>query len=75
MDKKLKDRYIKLGLNINYYRKLAGLSQENVADALEISYAHISKIETAANAPSLDIIFKIADVVGVPVHKFFEFRD
>ena len=75
MNKDLRERYIKLGLNIAYYRRLADLSQQQVADAIDISYTHVSKIETASGAASLDIIFKIADVVGVPVHKFFEFRD
>lgn len=75
MDKILKPKYIKLGLNIAYYRRLAGKSQEEVADMIDVSYTHISKVETAAGAASLDVIFKIAQAVGVPEYKLFEFRD
>lgn len=75
MDKNLKMKYIKLGLNIAYCRRLAEKSQEQVADEVDVSYTHISKIETATSAPSLDVIFKIAQAVGVPEYKLFEFRD
>lgn len=75
MDKSLMNEYKKLGLNISYYRKLAGKSQEQVADAVDISYTHMSTIETASGAPSLDVLFKMARFLNVPIHKLFEFRD
>ena len=37
IDKKNYPQYIKLGLNIAYYRKLAGFTQEQLAEACGIS--------------------------------------
>lgn len=79
MSKKNKhsDEYIRLGLNIAYYRKLKGMTQLQLAEAVNISRTHMSNIE-APNIPtsvSLDALFDIAEILEIPVHKFFIFRD
>lgn len=79
MSKKNKhsDEYIRLGLNIAYYRKLKGMTQMQLAEAVNISRTHMSNIE-APNIPtsvSLDALFDIAEVLEIPVYKFFVFRD
>ena len=61
--------YRKLGLNISYYRKAAGLSQIQLADKIDISRTHMSRIEN-----SDCVVFRIARVLDVPVCKLFEFR-
>ncbi len=66
-----------LGLNIAYYRKLKGLTQKKLASAVDLSLTHISNLE-APNMPvsiSLEKLFDISDVLGVPVSKFFDFRE
>jgi hypothetical protein len=35
----------------------------------------MQRIEAATAGVSLDVIFRLSDVLQVPVHKFFEFRD
>ncbi|MDR3365327.1 MAG: helix-turn-helix domain-containing protein [Clostridiales Family XIII bacterium] len=75
MDAKFHDDYKKLGLNIAYYRKGKGLSQIKLAELADISRTHMSRIENSDCAVSLDAIFNIASVLGVPVNKLFEFRD
>jgi transcriptional regulator with XRE-family HTH domain len=67
--------YLKLGLNIRYYRRLKDYTQEQLAEAVNISREHLSKIETAANRASLDVLFEISEELQVPIHKFFEFKD
>ncbi len=65
-----------LGLTISYYRKLKGMTQEGLAKAVDLSRTHISNLE-APNMPtriSLEKLFDIADVLDVPVKKFFDFR-
>lgn len=69
------DEYKKLGLNIAYYRKERGLSQMQLAETVDISRTHISRIENNDCAVSLDAIFSIAKALRVPVMKLFEFRD
>ncbi len=65
-----------LGLNVAYYRKLKGMSQRQLAAAVDLSLTHIGNLE-APNMPvsiSLDKLFDIAEVLRVPVMKFFDFR-
>jgi transcriptional regulator with XRE-family HTH domain len=68
------EEYKKLGLNIAYYRKERGLSQMQLAEHIEISRTHISRIENSDCAVSLDVIFGIANALEIPVAKLFEFR-
>lgn len=69
-----KQKYRLLGLNIAYYRKLNGYTQEGLAEKLDIDRTTVSKIELANAGVSLDIIFDIADLFEIPVEKLFVFR-
>ena len=75
MKRKHYDEYRKLGLNISYYRKERGLSQMQLADEVDISRTHMSRIENNDCAVSLDVIFSIAKALDVPVVKLFDFRE
>lgn len=72
-----KKQFLQLGLTISYYRKLKGLTQEELAKAVGLSRTHISNIEAPGMklSVSLDKLFDIADVLKVPVAKLFEFRE
>ena len=74
MKNKQSVKYKKLGLNIAYYRKEKGLSQMALADAVDISRTHMSRIETADCAVSLDVVFDICDALEVSPAKLFDFR-
>ena len=63
-----------LGLNIAYYRKERGLSQMQLAELVNISRTHMSRIETADCAVSLDVVFDICDALKVDPSKMFSFR-
>lgn len=71
------EKYVQLGLNIAYYRKLRGLTQLNLAEAVGISRTHMSNIEApnVEKSLSLEKLFDIADVLGVLPHKLLEFRE
>ena len=69
--------YRQLGLKIAYYRKLRGLSQEQLAEKINRTPAFIGHVE-APNIPkavSLDTLFDISSVLDVPAHKFLLFED
>lgn len=69
MGNKYSERYKKIGQQIQYYRKLKGLTQEELANAINISKSYISKIE-AANCDksfSLEVLFEIADALQIPI--------
>ncbi|MBP3390338.1 MAG: helix-turn-helix transcriptional regulator [Clostridia bacterium] len=75
MDKKHSDNYKQLGLNIAYYRKSKGLSQSRLAEKIDISRTHMSRIETADCAVSLDIIFEICKTLEIAPKQLFDFRE
>lgn len=69
-----KQKYKLLGLNIAYYRKLNGYTQESFAEKLNLDRTTVSKIELATCGVSLDVIFDISELLGVSVENLFDFR-
>ena len=69
------DKYKKLGLNIAYYRKDRGYTQLQLAELIDVDRSHMSAIELATTGVSLDVIFKICDVLKVDVKSLFDFRE
>ncbi len=74
MDTIYEEQYIRFGLKVQYYRKLRGLTQEAFADKIGKSWSFVAKIEspTRAFGVSMETLFKMADVLQVPVAKLFE---
>ena len=68
------EKYRALGLNVAYYRKQKRLSQEQLAERINISRTHMSRIETAECAVSLDVLFEICDALEIKPCKLFDFR-
>ena len=75
MNKIYVEYYKHLGLNIAYYRKSKGISQIKLAESVDISRTHMSRIETADCAVSLDIVFDICKVLEISPKQLFDFRD
>lgn len=75
MRQQQQEKYRQLGLNIAYYRKRKNLSQIQLAEIVNISRTHMSRIETADCAVSLDVVFDICDALSVPPSKLFDFRE
>ena len=69
------EKYRQLGLNIAYYRKRSGISQSKLAEKVNVSRTHMSRIETAECAVSLDVLFSICEVLEISPEKLFTFRD
>ena len=66
-----------LGLTIAYYRKLRGMTQLDLAEAVQISRTHMSNIEAPNGKTSISLnkLFDIAEVLDVPMKDLFDFRD
>ena len=69
-----KTMYRYLGLNISYYRKAKKMSQSQLAEKVNISRTHMSRIETADCAVSLDVIFDICRTLEISPKNIFDFR-
>lgn len=63
------------GTRVRYLRKLAGLSQEQVAELTGLSTKTISYIENSKNTLSFNKLPLLAKALGVPVYKLFVFTD
>ncbi len=61
-----------VGERIRRRRVLLGLTQDQLADALGISYQQIQKYETGANRVSAGRLFKIAQTLEIRTGWFFE---
>ena len=68
------ERYITMGLKIAYYRKKAGYTQEVFAEKIGKSVNFMSQVEGTGTVRgiSLETLFKIADVLGIPPAKLLE---
>ena len=61
--------------NIAKFRKEAGLSQQELADAISVSRKTISTVETNRFTPSVIIALKIARHFNTSVESLFEIED
>jgi len=70
-----KKRYIEIGLKIAYFRKLNGLTQEQLAEKIGMNPKYLSNIETPSviQPISLKTLFAVADCLGILPHKLLEF--
>lgn len=75
MSKKYADEYKRIGLNISYYRKLRGLTQLQLSEAVDVSRTHLSNIE-APNVDasiSLELLLDLAQALDIPVAQLLDF--
>ena len=69
--------YIELGYNIAYYRKHAGLTQEQLAEKVGISRQHMGAIEAPnlCRPISLELLFNFATVLNIDPRLLLSFRE
>lgn len=69
------EKYRQIGLKIAYYRKLRGLTQEELAEQVGLTPAFIGHLEAPniIKALSLDTLFDIAEALEISPHKFLMF--
>ena len=72
-----RDKYIAIGLNIAYYRKREGMTQEQLAERANMSRNFLSMIEAPnlVTNLSLEALFNIAAALNIEPYKLLEFRD
>ena len=71
------EQYRQIGLKIAYYRKLRGLTQEELAEQVGLTPAYIGHLEAPniSKALSLDTLFDIASALDVAPQKLLLFED
>ncbi len=71
------ETYRIMGLKIGYYRRLRGMTQEQLAEKIEKSTSYIGSVEAPNidRALSLDTLLDIAKALDVPAYKFLMGED
>ena len=75
MKDEFREFYQQFGLNVVYYRKKKRLSQTQLAELVDIHRTYVSAIELGKVSVSFDVLFKLAQVLEVPVSKLFVIRE
>ncbi len=71
------ETYRIMGLKIGYYRRLRGMTQEQLAEKIDKNTSFLSSVE-APNVDrtiSLDTLLDIAKVLDVPAYRFLKNDD
>lgn len=66
---------IKLGQRIKSLRKNSNITQETLAELINMDITSLSKIETGRNYPQPETIEKIANALNVDIAQLFSFQD
>ncbi len=66
-------KLIALGNKIKLARKAKNLSQNQLAEMLDISREHLAKIETAKRTVSLGLLFDLSDKLDISEKDLFDF--
>lgn len=54
-----------LGMNVRRYRKERGLSQEELAETVELAVTYVGQIERGVRNPTLKVVEDLARALGV----------
>ncbi|MDR1211972.1 MAG: helix-turn-helix domain-containing protein [Spirochaetaceae bacterium] len=57
--------------NLREYRRKRGLTQEKLAEMVEVSTHHIGMIELTRNFPTFDLIERIAEALDIEFYELF----
>ena len=66
---------IKLGQRIKSLRKNLNITQETLAELINMDITSLSKIETGRNYPQPETIEKIANALNVDIAQLFSFQE
>lgn len=62
-----------IGMRIKELRKRKGLSQEELAEKADTSANYLSRMERGTENPTLEMLIKIANALGVEMWELFDF--
>ncbi len=66
-----------IGIKIGYYRRKAGMTQQELADQSGLTLSYISQLESPnlPYCPSIKSLFTIAKVLGVKASKIIDIEE
>lgn len=60
-------KYVRMGAKIKYYRNIEGMGQAELSEKIGISRQYLSRLECGNSKPSVDLLFRISEVLGVDI--------
>jgi transcriptional regulator with XRE-family HTH domain len=63
-----------LGRNVRHYRKLRGLTQEQLAHEVEMERSYVSDLERGVRNPSVKALGRLADALSIEPHTLLMVR-
>ncbi|MBI4371011.1 MAG: helix-turn-helix transcriptional regulator [Elusimicrobia bacterium] len=63
--------YALIGRRVKTEREARHFTQQELAEAAAVDTAHLSRIENGKTAPSINMVKRLADALGVPVASIF----
>ncbi|MCZ8336484.1 MAG: helix-turn-helix transcriptional regulator [Rhodobacteraceae bacterium] len=64
-----------VGRNVRRYRELKGISQEELAFDADLHRTYVSGVERGVRNPTVLIVAKLANALGIAPCKLLEFND
>ena len=64
----------RFGKNIKFIRKAKGLTQEKLAEMLNLNQRQLTRIESGANFPSVDTLANLCIQLDTPINQLFDFE-
>lgn len=68
----MKTEFIRIGKNIQILRKSKKITQEQMAEFMDVSISYISQIERGATSISLGVLYQISDFLDCTVSNLIE---
>jgi transcriptional regulator with XRE-family HTH domain len=65
----------KFGQKLRHLRRQNHLTQEQLAEKIDVSVEFLSKLERGINAPSFETIEKISEALQIPYWVLFDFSE
>lgn len=67
MERNYQEDIIEVSNRLRFIREDAGYSQEKMAEILDVSPSTVHRVEGGKSVPQLDLIFKLADSMGISI--------
>lgn len=62
----------KLGRNIKIERIRKDITQEQFAEQINMSLSYVSKVEQGLTSPTAIALFKMSNILNIPMEEFFK---
>lgn len=64
--------YISIGNRVQKLRRSQGMTQEVLAEKINVTPTHVSRIETGTSSPSLQTLVDICNVLGITIDELMQ---